>query len=128
MYDTIKAMEDGVAKKGRKLLFLVTGFFLAPVFSISPVLVPHTYAAGGVFGGKMSVVAQCTCSVGHVISVGPPRPGTFHFVPGKSKLFQFNQISKNGVWVLGIYTGGSACLVVAGKFCILMTTKYSFQN
>ena len=78
----------------------------------------QAYAFGGVFGGIVSLVKYCTCSVGHVITVGSPRPGVFHFVPGKSQLFAYGQIASPGVWVLGTVSGTSPCLMWVGSSCV----------
>lgn len=75
------------------------------------------------FGGKITITQRDYCSascgtVGHVINVGPPRGGRFHYVPGSTRLYQFNQIARNGVWVLGTYRpGGSPCLRREGDHC-----------
>jgi len=106
----MKNMRNFVEKERKNLLFLVITFFLAPILAMIPILPPQLNAFSGVFGGRMSVVAYCTCSSGHVISVGPPRPGRFHYVPGKTKVFEYRQIAANGVWVLGTYGSPSPCM------------------
>lgn len=65
------------------------------------------------FGGRITIAPTDYCSascgtVGHVITVGPPRPGRFHYIPGSTRLYQFYQIAKNGVWVLGTYRPGQS--------------------
>src|SRR3989344_6513863 len=96
-------------------------FFTALSFLGLSIVASETKAQG-VFGGIMTVVQFCTCNGGHIISVGPPRPGRFYYAPGTSKLFQYGQITRSGVWVLGTYSGMTPCLgsvqVKKGTQCV----------
>lgn len=70
------------------------------------------------FGGFVAGVVYCTCSPGAIVNVGPPRGGSFLYVPGATQVFQFFQIPRPGVWLLGNYSPGvGACLVFVGKGC-----------
>lgn len=78
------------------------------------------FAAGTLpFGGRITGVIYCTCSYGHVVLVGPPRPGRFHYVPGATRLFQFHNVFSPGTWLLGNYTPGTGnqCWIHSGHDC-----------
>ena len=71
------------------------------------------------FGGFVFSVVFCTCSAGAIVNVGPPRGGSFLYVPGATQVFQFFQIPRPNVWLLGNYSPGvGACLVFVGKGCV----------
>lgn len=73
---------------------------------------------GPPFGGMVELVQPCTCSPGVVVLVGPPRGGPFLYVPGATQVFEYFQIPKVGVWLLGIYSPGATCLIWSGKICV----------
>src|SRR3989338_2935240 len=52
------------------------------------------------FGGRiLGSPIYCTCSIWHVVNVGPPRPGRFHFVPGATRLYAFMNVYTPGRWI-----------------------------
>jgi len=70
------------------------------------------------FGGFVYAVVPCTCSGGAVIYVGPPVPGPYLYLPGFTRVYEYYQIPRPGVWVLGNFVPGPPCLVYAGKSCV----------
>lgn len=102
----------------KKTITVLTALLVAVFLVGFALIIPHGFAFNGVFGGIMNVSTFCTCNGGHIISVGPPRPGRFYYVPGKSKLFEYGQITRSGVWVLGTYSVMTPCLqrvTIGGK-------------
>lgn len=95
-----------------------------PVFDaanpLSPGGIPGGIPGGGIpFGGFVSFVEWCSCSGNAIVTVGPPRGGRFLYQPGATQVFEFFQIPRVGVWLLGNYSPGSGvCLQGAGKICI----------
>lgn len=70
------------------------------------------------FGGRILSVTYCTCSFSLMVSVGPPRGGTFIYQPGLSRLYSYYRIFSSGPWVLGTATGNSTCLIYSGNSCV----------
>ena len=68
---------------------------------------------GSPFGGRITSVIPCTCSVPPTmlkITVGPPKGGSFLYIPGISTLYQhYNLLPPS--WVLGTSIGRRECLV-----------------
>lgn len=61
------------------------------------------------FGGK--ILQRVDCENGTWISVGPPRAGTFMFVPGVGTLYEYRSLTV-GAWVLGLADGvPTACRI-----------------
>lgn len=71
------------------------------------------------FGGQILSVIPCTCSYGHVVVLGPPIPGLYHFTPFTT-LYSFFQTYRIGAWLLGNYFPGTGnqCLVYVGVGCV----------
>ena len=40
------------------------------------------------------------------------------YQPGGTILYQFGQIYRGGVWLLGLASGYTPCMVIAGKTCV----------
>ena len=63
------------------------------------------------FGGRiLGSPIYCTCSNGHVVNVGPPRPGRFHFIPGGTRIYSFGNVYTPGRFIPGgtrIYSFGN---------------------
>jgi hypothetical protein len=73
------------------------------------------------FGGMVSLVEYCTCgppgSIA-VVTVGPPRGGRFLYHSG-TPVYQYFQIPREGVWLLGNYfPGWGPCFEWVGKSCV----------
>lgn len=73
------------------------------------------------FGGKVTAVAFCPCSANLVVTVGPPVGGVFSVEPGGTMLYPFYMI-RSGVWDLGTYAPGGACLTFVPGGCVPMAT------
>jgi len=113
-------------KKKTIILSLVT-LLLSPLFIIGAASLGSNVAYGqrppgaiGLFGGRLLGYIQCTCSTGHVMYIGPPRPAAVHFVPGFTALYEYGQVKSIGAWQLGINTGPSPCLFFNGWHCVLI--------
>ncbi len=72
------------------------------------------------FGGRILYVTYCTCSFSLMVSVGPPKGGTFIYQPGASRLYSYYRVFSSGPWVLGTATGTSQCLIYSGNSCIVV--------
>jgi hypothetical protein len=70
------------------------------------------------FGGMVSMVEWCTCNEAiAVVTVGPPRGGRFLHHP-TTEVYEYYQIPRTGVWLLGNYLPGvGVCLVYTAKGC-----------
>lgn len=103
----------------RKEIFVLVAVF----FILISLLLPTTATAlsfplnfGGAFGGKILSVIPCTCAFSLLLRVGPPKGGSFLYVPGVSKLHQnFSLIP--GRWILGTSFGRASCLTGFPPFC-----------
>lgn len=79
---------------------LLSGIFLLPFAAEAQVLTK-------LIGGKI-LFAEICCN-GIKITVGPPKPGVFLYVPGVSKLYPNFKILIPGTWVLGSAFGMATC-------------------
>lgn len=70
------------------------------------------------FGGMVSMVEWCTCNEAiAVVTVGPPRGGRFLHHPSTT-VYEYYQIPRTGVWLLGNYLPGvGVCLEYTAKGC-----------
>ncbi|MEK7118174.1 MAG: hypothetical protein AAB869_01045 [Patescibacteria group bacterium] len=87
---------------------IITGAFI---------VLPQDAIAQTPFGGRSGGVFWCNCSFNLRISVGPPRGGTFMYQPGGTILYEFGQIYRSGVWLLGLASGYNACLIIIPRGC-----------
>lgn len=111
----------GLVSLGTLLVHAGSGPPLPP-----PIEIPGG-GGSGVFGGQIGGTIQCTCTGGHVMTVGPPRPGTFYLAPGYSQVFEYGQTKRPGAWVLGTYTPASPCLKRVGRFCVPIPHQGNIQ-
>jgi len=104
-------------QKRRSTLLIIVALIIA----ISVISLANYQTASAVpglpFGGLVFNVIWCTCSVGAVVQVGPPVGGSFWVNPS-TVVFPFFRIPSPGVWLLGDYTPGGACLIFVGKECV----------
>ena len=71
------------------------------------------------FGGRITSIIPCTCSVPPTmlkITVGPPKGGSFLYIPGISTLYMFYNLLPPS-WVLGLSIGRRECLVGIPPAC-----------
>ena len=59
------------------------------------------------FGGKILHVTPC--ATGMLLTIGPPRPGLFMWMP-TTLTFSWYQQWRPGPWALGTYVPGGACV------------------
>jgi len=101
----------------RKFIF----FILCIIFISFPVVRLLAQSGTRPFGGRiLGPPIYCTCSNGHVVNVGPPRPGRFHYT-GATRLYAFMNVYTPGRWLLGNYRPGTGnqCLIrVSHNSCI----------
>jgi hypothetical protein len=69
------------------------------------------------FGGWIVNVVWCSCSMGILLTVSPPVPGTYVFQFGRSIPFAMGQVFRPGPAVLGTWTPGGVCAVFVGFGC-----------
>ena len=69
--------------------------------SATPPLKPH-------FGGRVNDFLLC-CN-GIMYAIGPPRGGSY-LADQNTKFFKYWQSQRKGVWFLGIYNPGGACII-----------------
>jgi hypothetical protein len=104
----------------RQRIFILISVFIAVTIITSAVFVSYAPAQSGTlpFGGMVRNVIWCTCSSGAVVDVGPPRGGRFLYQPGSTRVYEYYQIPRVGVWLLGNYLpGAGVCLQWSGKSC-----------
>lgn len=72
------------------------------------------------FGGFVSEVLPCTCECpgSAVVVVGPPRGGAFMYDACETKVYEYYQIPRVGVWLLGNYKSGGKCKFHTGGDCV----------
>ena len=101
--------------------FATLAFFT--LFALIPLTLSAQSLSGGgtrPFGGRiLGSPIYCTCSTGHVVNIGPPRDGRFHFVPGSSRLYRFSNVYTPGRWLLGNYRPGT------GNMCLIRVSHNS---
>ena len=116
--------------KKHLLVYGVCGFIVLGLFVGSRIVLA---GSNNPFGGRITIAPTDYCSascgtVGHVITVGPPRGGRFHYKPGFTKLYQFYQIARNGVWVLGTYRPGqSPCERRVAHHCVTIPNQGAIE-
>lgn len=70
------------------------------------------------FGGVITAVTPCDCSVGYMIIVaGPTTAGAFLYQTGVSILFPWYEIFTPGPFVLGTYIPGAVCMIGVPPAC-----------
>ena len=109
-------------QKTAALLFgtlLLLPFFIVGVssFGVSVVYGQLPPGVSGLFGGRLNGYIQCTCTVGHVMYIGPPRSAAVHLVPS-STVYPYGQVKGIGQWQLGIYGSPSPCRFFNGWHCV----------
>lgn len=104
----------------RKKIIFSAKVLLSFVFVLSVSFVAKPAIRGvavAPFGGEITASILCTCSLGQLITVGPPMGGTFVFqVPG-SIPFPMGQFYRPGPFILGNYTPGAVCMMVVPTGC-----------
>ena len=74
-------------------------------------------AAETPFGGQIQRTRVCDCTGNLWFQVGMPNSARVVFQPGSSKLYNYQQISRTGPWVLGNYRPGGECEYECGDSC-----------
>ena len=77
------------------------------VIALSFIFLPKPAEAFLGFGGRILHVAPC--ADGTLLTIGPPRPGLFMWMPG-TLTFSWYQQWRPGPWALGIYFPGGTCV------------------
>jgi len=73
------------------------------------------------FGGKVTQITRCTCSIGWRLKIGPPTDDYFLYVDGTQNYREFNLPAF--VWTLGLYVPGGVCLVKDGDDCDVLRVR-----
>lgn len=61
------------------------------------------------FGGRIITIFPCTFTPGTlVLTISPPRGGSYLYIPGVSRLFSYFSL-KLGSWALGSASPGATC-------------------
>jgi len=97
------------------ILFTVLLLATVPLSVFAVVLNP----LGTSFGGRVTSIIPCTCSIPPTmlkITVGPPKGGSFLYIPGISTLYMFYNLLPPS-WVLGLSIGRRECLVGIPPAC-----------
>jgi len=98
------------------ILLITSGLLLTPVAAFALVF---SNPLGGAFGGRITTVIPCTCSVPPTmlkITVGSPKGGSFIYIPGVSTLYKLYKLLPPS-WVLGLSTGRRECLIGTPPTC-----------
>jgi len=77
---------------------------------------PKEANAQNLFGGLVLWTFFCNCSGNYLLYISPPNGGFFSYYPGTQQFLNFN-LPKSGVWTLGLYNPGGACLIHVGTGC-----------
>lgn len=83
------------------------------VVSVTFLFVPGSAYALGFFtpfGGRVLTEVPCTCGASTLITVGPPRPGTFLITPASRVHKNYRPVP--GRWVLGIAAAPAPCMML----------------
>lgn len=111
--------------KNMKLIFISVIAVVAFVATVALFVPSSPYYAliadplGSPFGGRITSIIPCTCSVPPTmlkITVGQPRGGSFLFIPGVSTLYRNYKLLPPS-WVLGTSIGRRECLVGIPPAC-----------
>ncbi|OGN08676.1 MAG: hypothetical protein A3J46_01710 [Candidatus Yanofskybacteria bacterium RIFCSPHIGHO2_02_FULL_41_11] len=98
--------------------FLFTAILLLTIpLSVFAVAFSNPFASP--FGGRITLVVPCTCSIPPTmlkITVGPPMGGSFLFIPKVSTLYKFYKLLPPS-WTLGLSAGRRECLVGLPPAC-----------
>mgnify|MGYP001574721101 FL=1 len=112
--------------KARPILFGFFAFIFLFMASFG-IWVQSTGALLG-FGGMVYWVVPCPCSGGNfAVSVGPPSPGIYSYIPYATQTHLNGPPYRPGQYVLGSYAPGGVCLTV-GTPCApvhVMGTMYT---
>lgn len=96
--------------KTGKTLVLMTILALAGVASIVTQRTEDARAAATQpFGGTILETVVCDCTGNFWLRVGPPVQAAVVYQPGVSKLYDYGQIFRSNVNVLGTYVPGGSC-------------------
>lgn len=104
-----------------KKLILLFAVVIAGLILLAPMVAKRSQALGGLlsFGGRITAVEYC-CN-GVMVSIDPPRPGTFLFAAG-SRLHAYYNIFRPGPWALGTaHPGGFCQKILAFPPCTSLT-------
>lgn len=121
---TAEAARQGfVAQSGVLSLNKTPSFFDRILAALGIGTAAKAQSADAPFGGMVTVLEPCPCSLGTVVYVGPPVPADL-FVPDAfllTPLFFADKTMSIGAWWLGLYDDISPpipCLVPSGAACI----------
>ena len=78
--------------------------------------------AGNPFGGRITNMYYCACSASWRVTIGSPVGGSFVYRPGSATVYEYGQV-RTGVWALGTWTPGDACVIVVGESCVRLPTQ-----
>ncbi|OGN21671.1 MAG: hypothetical protein A2915_04575 [Candidatus Yanofskybacteria bacterium RIFCSPLOWO2_01_FULL_41_34] len=98
------------------ILFIISWVLITPIAAVA---LTFSNPTGGIFGGRIILIIPCTCSVPPTmlkITVGPPKEGSFIYIPGISTLYKFYKLLPPS-WVLGTSLGRRECLVGIPPAC-----------
>lgn len=87
------------------LAVTVSALLLSPTLSSPP-----NANAQIPFGGIVYGSVFCPCSINFMLFISPPVPANVMYQPGPSFQYPFFQLPRTGVWTLGLYSPGGACL------------------
>lgn len=95
-----------------KKILLISAVVLL-IFLVTLLILPQSLSAFSLFkpfGGMVILTIPCTCSVGTLLVVGPPRGGLYILTPASRVYAKYSPIS--GRWVLGLAGAPLVCMVV----------------
>jgi len=83
-------------------------------WSARPIPANAQISLGIPFGGPITSVWYCTCSMGIALTIGPPVGGIYVFQFGSSIPYAFGQVYRPGPWTLGTQKPGGSCQFFTG--------------
>jgi len=69
-----------------------------------------------IFGGFVTRVRYCNCSLNFLVTISSPVGGQFIFRPGTPQ-YEFKRLPSPGIWTLGLYRPGGLCLEFSSHSC-----------
>lgn len=85
---------------------IIALLMIAPSFALAA---PITNLLLRPFGGKVTSITYCPCSLNFLIAIGPPLGGLFIYEPISTILHDYKMILRPGAWTVGNASAGGVC-------------------
>ncbi len=103
-------MKKSDGKKRIFTSFIIALFMIAPSLALAaPITTIPLLHLLRPFGGRVTSVTYCSCSLNFLISIGPPLGGLFIYEPISTILHDYKMILRPGAWTVGNASFGGVC-------------------